>query len=77
MRRVEVLNKERKEEEVLFPEVEEEEEPKEAQLNAIPMEKKDINLGNVPIEREKVEKHTLLKHRSMWKQKQKKEVETS
>jgi hypothetical protein len=78
MRRVEVLKKDNMEEEVLFPEVEEEEEPEEAWLNAIPVEKKDINLGNVPTEREKeAEKHTLLKHRNMWKQKQQKEEETS
>jgi hypothetical protein len=41
------------------------------------VEKKDTNLGNVLTEKEKVEKHTLPKHRSMWKQKQQKEEETS
>ena len=77
MRRVEFLKKDNMEEEVLFPEEEQEEEPEEAWLNVIPMEKKDINIGKVPIEREKVEKHTLLKRRNMWKQKQQKEEETS
>jgi hypothetical protein len=42
------------------------------------VEKKDTNLGNVPREKEEEEeKHTLLKHRSMWKQKQQKEERTS
>jgi hypothetical protein len=31
------------------------------------MEKKGTNIGNVPKEKEKVEKHTLSKHGSMWK----------
>jgi hypothetical protein len=41
------------------------------------VEKKDTNLGNVLTEKEKAEKHILLKQRSMWKQKQQKEEETS
>jgi hypothetical protein len=66
------------EEEALFLEEEEEEEPEEAWLNVIPVEKKDTNLGNVLTEKEEEsEKHTLLKHRSMWKQKQQKEEGTS
>jgi hypothetical protein len=70
MRRLEVPKKYNIEEEVLFLEAEEEEEPEEAWLNAIPVEKKGRNLGNVPTERDKkVEKNILLKHRSIWKQK--------
>jgi hypothetical protein len=54
MRRVEVLRKDNMEEGILFPEVEEEEEPEEAYLNAIPVEKKNINLlspniGSLPL----------------------------
>jgi uncharacterized protein with ParB-like and HNH nuclease domain len=42
------------------------------------VEKKDKNIGNVLKKRDKkAEKHTLLKCRSMWKQKQQKEEETS
>jgi hypothetical protein len=77
MRRVEVLKKDSMEEKFIFLEVEEEEEPKEVWLNVIRMEKKDTNLGNFPTEREKVEKHTLLKNINMWNKKQKKEEETS
>jgi hypothetical protein len=79
MRRVEVLKKYNMEEEFIFLEVEEDEESDEAWLNAIPVENKDTNLGNVLIEKEKekVEKHTFLKNRIMWKQKQPKEERTS
>jgi hypothetical protein len=41
------------------------------------MERKGTNLGNVPLEKEKAEKHTLPKQRSMWKQRPQKEEETS
>ena len=68
MIKVEVLKKDNMEEEVIF--LEDEEEPEEAKLNVIPMENKDTNIGNIPRERKKEEvKHTLLKHRIMWKQK--------
>jgi hypothetical protein len=78
MRKVEVLKKDSMEEEVNFLEVEVEEDPEEAWLNAIPMEKKDINIGNVPTEKEKkAENHTLSKHINMWKKKKQKEEETS
>jgi hypothetical protein len=76
MRKVEVLKKDNMEEEALFPE--EEEEPEEVKLDVIPVENQGTSLGNVPRERKKEEvKHTLLKHRSMWKQKQQKEERTS
>jgi hypothetical protein len=66
---VEVLKKDNMEEGVLFPE--DEEEPEEVKLDVIPAENQDTSLGNVPRERKKREaKHTLLKHRSMWKQKE-------
>jgi hypothetical protein len=77
MRRVEDPNKDNRADGVLFLEVEEEEEPEEVYLNAIPVEMKDTNLGNVLIEKKKEEKNILLKWRSMWKQKQQKEEETS
>jgi hypothetical protein len=77
MIREKVLNKDNMEEEVLFLEIKEEEEPEEAWLNAIHVEKKDINLGNVLTERAKVEKQIFLKHRSMCKKKQHKEEETT
>ena len=64
--------------EVLFLGVEEEEEPEEAWLNVIPVENKEKNLGNVPIEREKkAKKHMSLKDIKKWKKKQQKEEETS
>jgi hypothetical protein len=76
LRKVEVLRKDNMEEEALFPE--EEEEPEEVKLDVIPVENQGTSLGNVPRERKKEEvKHTLLKHRSMWKQKQQKEERTS
>jgi hypothetical protein len=79
MRRVEFLNKYNMEEDVPFPEVEEEEDAEEVWLNVIPVEKKDTNLGNVLTEKEKekVDKHTLLKNRRMWKKKQLKEERAS
>ena len=63
--------------EFIFPQVEENEEQEEAQLNDIPMEKKDTNIENVLIEKKMEQKHTLLKHKNMWKQKQQKEEGTS
>ena len=81
MRRVEVRKKDDMEKEFIFPKVEEEEEekPEEAWLNAIPVEKKDTNLGNVLTEKEKekVEKNTFTKHKNIWKKRKLKEERTS
>ena len=60
------------EEEALFRE--DEEETEEVKLDVMPVENQGTILGNVPRERKnEEEKHTLLKHKSMWKQKQQKE----
>jgi hypothetical protein len=69
LRKVEDIRKGNMEEEALFPE--EEEEPEEVKLDVIPMENQGTSIRNVPREINKEEaKHTSLKHRSMWKQKQ-------
>jgi hypothetical protein len=76
LRKVEFLKKDNMEEEALFPE--EEEEPEEVKLDVMPVENQDTSLGNVLRGRKKEEeKHTLLKHRSMWKKKQQKKERTS
>jgi hypothetical protein len=78
MRKVEVIKKDSMVEEVHFPDEEDEEEQEEVYLDAIHVERKDTSLGNVPGERTEEElKHTLSKHRSMWKKKLHKEEGTS
>ena len=61
--------------ETLF--LEEEEEVEEVYLNVMPMERQDTCLGNAPRGRNKEEeKHTFMRPRRMWKQRQKKEDRT-
>jgi hypothetical protein len=77
LRKVEVLRKDNMEEDALF--LEEEEEAEEVKLNVMPMERKGTCLANAQRRIKKIEKekHTFLKQKVMWKQKQWKEERTS
>jgi len=77
LRKVEVLRKDNMEEDALF--LEEEEEPKEVKLDVMPMERKVTCLANAQRRINKLaeEKHTFLKQKVTWKQKQWKEERTS
>ena len=69
LRKVEFLRKDNMEEGATF--LEEEEELEEVKSNFMLVENQDTSLGNVPREIKKEEvKNKLLKHKSMWKQKQ-------
>jgi hypothetical protein len=70
-RKVEVLRKDNMEEESLF--IEDEEALEEVMLDLMPVENQGTSLGNVPREIKEEERHTLLKHISMWKNKHQKE----
>jgi hypothetical protein len=61
--------------EIIF--LEEEEKVEELELNVVPVERHDTCLKNAPRGRKKEEeKHTFLKPRRMWKQRQQKEDKT-
>jgi len=77
LRKVEDLRKDNMEEKALF--LEEEEEPEEVKLDVMTVERQGTCLENTQRRRKTLEeeKHTFMKHRSMWKQKQQKEERTS
>ena len=77
LRKVEDLRKDDMEEKELF--LEEEEEPEEVKLDVMIVERQGTCLENTQRRRKTLEeeKHTFMKHRSMWKQKQQKEERTS
>jgi hypothetical protein len=75
--KVEVLRKDNMDGEYIF--LEEEGEREEVKLYVMPMERQGTCLGNSQRRRKTLEeeKHTFMKHRSMWKQHKQKEERTS